>query len=91
MLNNILMPTISIIHFANINMMADSTSNNTQKSDFVPNIDSLTLHCNFDNTGQRKSRRHDHCPVDSVRTHLAIIVGFVEFGLVTAFKETATL
>ena len=78
------MSTTSVI---NINMVADSTSNNTQTSDFVPNIDSFILHCKFDNTGQRTSRRHDHCPVDSVRTHLAIIVGFAEFGLVTAFKH----
>ena len=81
MLNNILMPTTSNI---NINMMADSTSNNTLTSDFVPNIDSFTLHCN---TGQRTSRRHGHCPVDLARTHLAIIVGFAKFGLVTAFKH----
>ena len=84
MLNNILMPFTSII---NINMMVDSTSNNTLTSDFVPNTDSFKLHCKFDNTGQKTSRRHNHCPVDSVRTHLAIIEGFADFGLGTAFKH----
>ena len=43
----------------------------TQTSDFLPNLDSVTLHCKFDQTGQWTSRHHDPCPIDIwyKRTH----------------------